>query len=774
MPERTEGSPCHPGDNTSPLQVVSKLIADIENGTLKKPAVIYSDQMVEILPVETDTMLRKDGTKRIEAKKKKEKPFEGGKSNRKFWLLTTFLLTGAVILGTLCTILFVFRPVVFQEQAMKIQDDMIPNTTLSSRSTYNFCPNGERIPMFPSLEILSLSYDLTRANPLLGSQDPGFGRPIFDTRRTVDFMPSKDCQFVVPPGFIIENAISKCGPDVSSFTVSSIEQYENFLSNSVHVTRENEIFSAKFKTSEDYGEVQGDITQGRLLAFTEQRCITYTTQTEFPPMNELFLNKLRMLERGDDEDLIEFFEYYGTHYISSAVLGTKQSYKFTLKNETGEYLMSKIEASLSEQATTAGLYHLARANLSVYLSTPSEEMAEEFLQAVNSVAYPHSILNGPKWIEQAFTKPGLVEMQVTPIEDLVPKIPGLNTAAILKKLKRGYALLCSRLTSEGFTATCGAIQEDEDDLVHDPPFNDSYGITLPSIALGQDSLSVKASWARCLALCRADRHCYAATSCRYSTRRKVCDTDSCWLHRKSVFYPLYNVASALATYVPNRQDIGPLVLNGLELTGKPLEEPRNVPTEENCLKNCLETKNCAVVSVIQLTQKPLFMCRMFNSGSVFGQKILPEAKTVFLNSVLSTCILSSAECTDNAECKSNMCQCKKGFKRIGLECFSALEPKKNSLLRGNEILKHFKKEHAKATTTTTETPHSAEDYSDETYDKISLKKKHLDIPSKVTTEVPVTEPENEEFGAPAYPWQFGPRLSSKLAGRFSNKLKKKI
>ena len=177
---------------------------------------------------------------------------------------------------------------------------------------------------------------------------------------------------------------------------------------------------------DDYFRMQAELMSGHILIMTHLNCpLLDVSQPAAPRLEPRFAHQLSLMSDGDQESALDFTEDFGTHYVDGAVIGSQIIIRFTLNRTVTEALRLR-NASLTSQATAAGLYLLSRTNASIHLSAKREETALNFLSVSRAQFYSDSsdVVDSVSSMHKALRMPTVLRLRLKSLSSLFKQLDG--------------------------------------------------------------------------------------------------------------------------------------------------------------------------------------------------------------------------------------------------------------------------------------------------------------------------------------------------------------
>nr|KAG5691857.1 hypothetical protein BaRGS_033461 [Batillaria attramentaria] len=321
---------------------------------------------------------------------------------------------------------------------------------------------------FPDLDYALLGYNILLGYPLAVGHDPGFTLPIFAADYSAGHM-TADCRYSVPKGIVLIPDVS-CITSFSSDVVESTFELAQSLSASAHASGGG--WGVSFSASAGYKESSSELGSGQSVYIISRASCNYyymrLLERDAPPFHHVFLNWIVDLNRTDDDDVyMEFFENYGTHFLTEVKFGASFTYEHKMttsayKKETSEGVDVAVAASYSGLFSVGGGFNM---------DSSQREAASSFQKKVTTRtitigAAPPANGDAMTWASTVKESPVPVSYDLRSIEDLFSERfmtadymqpYALDYQKIQKKIKQTKQKYCARLRDQGLVDNCGAL-----------------------------------------------------------------------------------------------------------------------------------------------------------------------------------------------------------------------------------------------------------------------------------------------------------------------------
>ncbi|XP_022796663.1 uncharacterized protein LOC111335083 isoform X2 [Stylophora pistillata] len=381
------------------------------------------------------------------------------------------------------------------------------------------CQNPHWKRSFPDLDYAVFGYDILKGYPLATGHDPGFTHPIFVTDYTSEKQTS-DCRYSVPAGLIVVPDVS-CETSFSSKVVRNRLEMSKSLEASANI--EGGGWGFKFSASASYKESVAQMSSGEYLyVISQAQCRYYFSKmddTDPPPFDPGFVSWAKRLSNsnGNGDAVLEFIQYYGTHYLTEVTFGARfmKNHKMSQTKYT-ELRSQKI--SVEAQASYSGVDSIGGG-----FSMDSEQRSavSNFQKSVETStitvgAAPPSNGDAMTWASSVQENPVPIRFTLRAIHNLFTEryskhLPDVNLDVMREMIINSSKNYCQALKLAGRVDSC------DDDI--------NLGIELQNIGVATFGYRYlgKVDETDCRAICLLDEKCVAV---QYSAWRgcKLFDT----------------------------------------------------------------------------------------------------------------------------------------------------------------------------------------------------------------------------------------------------------
>jgi hypothetical protein len=318
----------------------------------------------------------------------------------------------------------------------------------------------------PNIGYLFAGYDIMFGNPKPTQgvpMDPGYRGQLFEAN--YGSAVTADGRYALPYGASIMSAVG-CTMSFSSEAISGAKSYQSSLSVKASVSGGG--WGAKFSASTDYQKVsEGASSEQSLYTQAEAICSSYkasfiTLGGQGPKLQDSFLAVLAAMPlEYSEQEYMEFIRAYGTHFVSSTIMGSMY----------GE--QSKFTASAWRKMESSGLNIKVAASYSGFVSAAAsvatdqqKEKAEQFkTNSTEQVLYslgskPPTDGEVQTWMSQVVKDPIPISVQLVQMDILLDdarygkiiaeKLGSDDKKKVLQaNLKKAFDSYCNYLIQQG-------------------------------------------------------------------------------------------------------------------------------------------------------------------------------------------------------------------------------------------------------------------------------------------------------------------------------------
>lgn len=293
---------------------------------------------------------------------------------------------------------------------------------------------------FPDVGYILMGYNILKGFPQADQHDPGFTFAIF----RADYVNGKstsDCRYRVPHGLQILSDIS-CDISFQSKIVRNQQDLASSLSVSASVSGGG--WGVSFSASAGYQKSSRSMLRGEYVFITSQaRCNYYYSrliQDDPPPFDSTFISWVEKLNSKNDLDTyIEFFNLYGTHFLTDSTYGARFVKNYRMKTKEYQHQESS-GVNVAVSASYSGLFSVGG---SFSLDSSQQQAVSNFMSSVTSET--KSIGAAPPANGDALTWASTVKDDPIPSSYKLSSIENLFTAKFMSKLNVDYNTIKSNI-----------------------------------------------------------------------------------------------------------------------------------------------------------------------------------------------------------------------------------------------------------------------------------------------------------------------------------------
>ena len=224
-------------------------------------------------------------------------------------------------------------------------------------------------------------------------------------------------------------------------------------------------FSASAGYKKDTAEMS---TDEFLFVISQAECQNYYSMIDLsnpPPFDAGFLAKAKTLAdpKVSDEAVLEFIQYYGTHFFAEVTFGAKFVQHHKISQKTYESL-SKSKISVEAQASYSGLFSIGGG---FSLDKEQSEAASNFTKSVETTTYtvgstPPSNGDAMTWAASVDQNPvpmlySLSSIDILFTEPFAKNLPTFfDYNAVRQKLTNASHIYCGALKKQRMVLSCEA------------------------------------------------------------------------------------------------------------------------------------------------------------------------------------------------------------------------------------------------------------------------------------------------------------------------------
>ena len=314
---------------------------------------------------------------------------------------------------------------------------------------------------FPDIDYALQGYNVLKGYPQAIGHDPGLTHPIFYADYSQERQTS-DCRYSLPSGIYAAPDVS-CITSFKSEEITTSYQFSKSLSAQANVQGGG--WGVSFSASAGYKEATSEMSTGQsVYVMSIASCKYYSTNIDLtapPPFEAGFLRWSEKLVEASDEEVIDFINYYGTHYLKEVTFGAKYIYQHKMSSSSYKTLSSS-EFSVSVQASYSGLFSVGGG---FGLDSSQSQAASRFSKNVETTtiavgAPPPSNGDAMTWASTVKDTPVPVYYSMASIEELfTPRFMfhvSFDYNKVREKLEnaRESGKYCSTLRNEGLVDSC--------------------------------------------------------------------------------------------------------------------------------------------------------------------------------------------------------------------------------------------------------------------------------------------------------------------------------
>ena len=225
----------------------------------------------------------------------------------------------------------------------------------------------------------------------------------------------------------------------------------------------------EFSASAGYKKDTAEMSTGEFLfVISQAECQNYYSMIDLsnpPPFDAGFLAKAKTLAdpKVSDEAVLEFIQYFGTHFFTEVTFGAKFVQHHKISQKTYESL-KKSKISVEAQASYSGLFSIGGG---FSLDKEQSEAASNFTKSVETTTYtlgstPPSNGDAMTWAASVDQNPVPMLYSLSSIDVLFTEAfakdlpPGFDYNAVRQKLTNASHIYCGALEKQGMVHLCEA------------------------------------------------------------------------------------------------------------------------------------------------------------------------------------------------------------------------------------------------------------------------------------------------------------------------------
>ncbi len=193
---------------------------------------------------------------------------------------------------------------------------------------------------------------------------------------------TSDCRYSLPVGFTAIPDVA-CAISFTSEEIQTTKEFDKSLSTSVDVSFGG--FGLHFSASTAYKHASSELSSANsVFVISKATCNTYFVKmdmTKPPLLQRGFLEwSARVAASDNEEEVLRFLDYYGTHFAPEVVFGARYIYKHVMSSSDYKK-MSTSGLSVSVRASYSGLISVGA---DFNLDSNQKNAASEFSQKVQT------------------------------------------------------------------------------------------------------------------------------------------------------------------------------------------------------------------------------------------------------------------------------------------------------------------------------------------------------------------------------------------------------
>lgn len=208
-----------------------------------------------------------------------------------------------------------------------------------------------------------------------------------------------------------------------------------------------------------------------LYIISQAECQNYYSMIDFtnpPPFDPGFISKAKTLAdpKATDEAVVEFIEYFGTHFLTEVTYGAKFVQHHKISQATYESL-NKSSIKVEAQASYSGLFSIGGG---FSLDNDQSEAASNFAKNVETTTYtvgstPPSNGDAMTWAASVDQNPlpmqyALATIDILFTEPFIRHLPsGFDYNVTRQKLENASQLYCQDVKNQGLVHSCETLIE---------------------------------------------------------------------------------------------------------------------------------------------------------------------------------------------------------------------------------------------------------------------------------------------------------------------------
>ena len=222
----------------------------------------------------------------------------------------------------------------------------------------------------------------------------------------------------------------------------------------------------KFSASASYKQSVSQMSSGEFLFIISQaQCQYYFSKldaTDPPPFHPGFVSWAKKLASSDasQDDLVQFIEYFGTHFVSEVTFGARFTKQHKVSQTKYKELREK-SISVEAQASYSGLFSVGGG---FSMDSEQRSAASNFQKSVETStitvgAAPPSNGDAMTWASSVKENPVPTKYSLSPVYDLFTEryaenLPGIDLNAMRERLMNTSRNYCQILREKGQIDSC--------------------------------------------------------------------------------------------------------------------------------------------------------------------------------------------------------------------------------------------------------------------------------------------------------------------------------
>lgn len=503
------------------------------------------------------------------------------------------------------------------------------NINVGMRNDYRLqqCEGSYFKQTFPDIDYAFFGYDILKGFPLVKGHDPGFTIPIFKTDYN-QARQTSDCRYKIPNGVVVVPDVS-CVTSFSSTTIQN--KYELSKALDVSASANAGGYGASFSASAGYKESSSELESGEVVKIlSTAKCNSYFSkllEDNLPRFTESFITWVNRLNNSkSNATYIDFFNRYGTHYLTYTSFGARFTYEHTMKSSDFQSKQNK-GVNIGVQASYSAMNS---AGAGFNMDSSQKEEASQFSKSVTTETI--SVGAPPPANGDTMTWASTVKESPVPMGFKLRSIINLFTDEYMKSLRVDHKHIAYKLTqmrSEyckdlkrlGKLDSCDPLKPGL--MLEDTQFFSHYkSITSPSFS-------------NCMDLCEKEINCLAASFCTSCKHRG----NACYMFNISNGYKRYAVDRTVGktrydaiifTYkipFPKLLHFRKTAVVGISRMSS--HDSRFVQTADECFGFCIDDALCCAFTFCT-SRLRISKCQIYSEKGISGLTTDKESTTFFM------------------------------------------------------------------------------------------------------------------------------------------------